>query len=188
MKKNILSLALLATGMFMACNSGSTNTPDATVVAKDSNSVKFDTTDIKGDTKFAVAAADGGMLEIETSKLALSKTGNPQIKDLAQMMIDDHTKAADKLKALAAAKNITLPATLSDDSQKKYDKLTGKTGIDFDKAYADQMVSDHKDVIDAFKKESDNGNDSDLKTFATATLPTLEQHLAMSDSAKADLK
>jgi putative membrane protein len=98
------------------------------------------------------------------------------------MMVTDHTQAGDQLKQLAATKNITLPASLSDDSQKKLDNLSKKTGKDFDKGYTDAMLKDHKDAVDKFQKGSNDLKDADLKNFATQTLPTLQMHL---DSIKA---
>jgi putative membrane protein len=187
MKKLILAATIFTTISFIACNnSGST---DSTTIAKDDNAQKMDSNtinnDIKGDTKFAVTAADGGMTEVQISKLALTKSSNPDVTQLAQMMVDDHTKANDALKALAATKNITLPTTISDDSQKKYDKLSNESGKTFDKDYADRMVGDHKGTIDLFKAEADNGNDSAIKAWATAIIPTLEHHLEMADTVQA---
>ena len=95
----------------------------------------------------------------------------------AAMMIKDHTAAADTLKMIAAKKNLTLPADLSNDSQKDLADLQKKTGKDFDKAYLKMMVSDHKKVISAFEDESKNGSDADIRAFADNTLHTLRHHL-----------
>ena len=187
MKKLILAATLFTTVSFIACNSSSST--DSTTAAKDDNAQKMDSNtinnDIKGDTKFAVTAANGGMTEVMVSKLALAKSTNPDVTMFAQMMVTDHSKANDELKALAAQKNITLPATINDDSQKKYDKLSGESGKEFDKDYSDAMQDDHKSTVDLFKKEANDGNDSAIKAWATATIPTLEHHLEMADSLKA---
>ena len=188
MKKVIFAVSLFAAVSFIvSCNqSGST---DSTTIAKDANAQKIDSNlindSITRDTKFAVAVANGGMAEVQISQLALSKSANYDVKQLAQMMVEDHTKANQALKELAAKKNITLPATISDEKQKKYDKLASESGSDFDKDYADCMVDDHTSTIDLFKKEANNGNDSDIKAWATAIIPTLEHHLEMADSTKA---
>jgi putative membrane protein len=50
------------------------------------------------------------------------------------------------------------------------------------------MVNDHKKDIAAFKKESTDGTDANVKAFATKTLPTLENHLKESDKVKSALK
>jgi len=190
MKTSIRRIAsMLLAGVFLLSVSScgrkeNDNREDAKEEAKDENKEKFEDTDLKADWKFAVDAADAGMLEVELGKLAQTKAVSPEIKNLAQTMVTDHGKANEELKNLAAQKNISIPAALSDKSQRKYDDLNGKSGREFDKAYAGAMVDDHEDVVDWFKKESEKGNDPDLKAWAAEKIPTLEHHLQMSKQAK----
>ena len=124
------------------------------------------------------------MLEVELGKLAAQKGVSSDVKKLGEMMVKDHSKANDELKAAAKTKDITLPATMSDKCQKKLTELTQKQGADFDKAYADLMVSDHKDDIDEFKKEAEKGNDKDLSAWAKGKVPVLQHHLMVAEQAK----
>lgn len=117
------------------------------------------------------------MMEVELGKMAADKGKNQQVKDFGNMMVTDHSKANDNLKDIASKKNIDVPASLTEDQRKDVDKLSKKSGSDFDKAYVDMMVDDHKKDVNAFKKASDKLTDNDLKTFATNTLPTLQKHL-----------
>jgi putative membrane protein len=87
------------------------------------------------------------------------------------------------LKALAQTKNITLPATLSEKCEKEYNDLAAKNGQDFDDAFTDYMVKDHKKDVDAFKKEAEKGEDPDIKSWAAGKVSTLEHHLSMAESA-----
>lgn len=130
----------------------------------------------KDDAELVVELAAGGMTEVELSKVALQKATSAEVKKFAQMMVDDHTKANDELKTLASNKNIVLPTTLPDASQKTITDVSEKTGKKFDKEYMNVMVKDHKKAIDGFEKLADKGNDVDLKSFATKTLPTLNHH------------
>jgi putative membrane protein len=123
-------------------------------------------------------AAQGGMAEVELGKLAVQKSQNADVKKFAQMMITDHSKANDELKALAAKKNVTLPTNLGS-HQSAVDKLTTLTGKDFDTAYVETMVSDHEKTVELFKKRAEDSSDADLQAFAKKTLPTLEAHLKM---------
>jgi putative membrane protein len=181
--KKLSSILMIATAglLFQACNS----TPkDSTAAADSVNAVKDTTTTgqtgiavVADDAKFAVDAANGGMTEIELSKLALDKATNTKVKEFANMMVMDHSKAGDELKAIAATKNITLPATVNEDSKKALTDLAALKGADFDKAYVDKMVADHKATVDLFESESKNSKDADLKAFADKTLPTIKGHL-----------
>lgn len=130
---------------------------------------------------FAVEAANGGMMEVELGKIAQEKAKSQRVKDFGAMMVKDHSAANDKLKGLAQAKNITLPGTIGNDQQKDIDDLNKKSGMAFDKAYMDMMLSDHKKDVKAFQKAGDL-KDMDIRNFAMETLPTLQKHL---DSAMA---
>nr|WP_253297201.1 DUF4142 domain-containing protein [Chryseobacterium sp. PCH239] len=50
------------------------------------------------------------------------------------------------------------------------------------------MVSDHKEDVEAFKKEASEGTEASLKSFAAKALPTLEHHLQESEKAKNAVK
>jgi putative membrane protein len=186
--------AFLAITCF-SCNSGS---QDSAKDAKDTNAVKMDSTGMartdsngaavsttptipasvsKQDAQFVVDAANAGMTEVSAGQLAEQKGMAKDVKAYGTMMEKDHTAAGDKLKALAASKNITVPAAISPDMQKNVDDLQKKDGKDFDKAYIDMMVSDHKKVISMFQDESKNGSDADIRAFADNTLHTLQHHL-----------
>ena len=180
-----LSIGIMAAGWaFESCNNGSQgNNQDSVDSAKNMNDTSTTAMMIdEQDSKFAVNAADIGMAEVEMGKTAEEKAMNAKVKSFASMMVMDHNKANEELKSAAAAKNIALPAAVGDDHQEHITKLSQKTGKDFDKEYMDMMVDGHKKAIDLFEKESTDGKDADLKTWATNMLPSLRQHL---DSAKA---
>jgi putative membrane protein len=182
MKKNTWRLLLMFCALLSFASCSRKNDTDSKELAKDQNEAKFDDTKKEDDTKFAVEAADGGMLEVQLAQLAIANAASKQVKDFAQSMVKEHSKANEELKSLATQKNITLPGTLSEESKKEYDKLAEKRGEDFDEAYCDFMVKDHKDDIDKFKKEADDGNDADIKSWASEKLPTLQHHLSMAES------
>ncbi|MBV9962088.1 MAG: DUF4142 domain-containing protein [Parafilimonas sp.] len=198
MKKLLSILVIGCLCVFVACNSSSSSS-NSTDSAKDmndsmlpdSNSMNNGDTSAKmssapvsqEDADWAVDIANAGMTEVELSKVAQTKATNPRLKSFADMMVTDHSKANDQLKQLAAAKNITLPADLSDASKKKLDNLNKKdAGKDFDKAYMDDMLDGHKNAVDKLTKGTKDLQDADLKNFATQTLPVVQMH---QDSIKA---
>ena len=140
------------------------------------------------DKKFADAAAIGGLMEVMMGKLAATNAENSVVKSLGAMMVTDHSKANDELKNWASGIGYTLPTSLDAEKQKMYDDLKAKKGKDFDKKYTDLMVSDHKEDVEAFKKEASEGTEASLKSFAAKTLPTLEHHLQESEKAKNAVK
>lgn len=194
MKKlsSILMITAVAGLMLQACNG---NKKDSTSSADSVNAVKDTTTTgktgiavVADDAKFAVDAANGGMTEIQLSQLAKTKAVNAKVKAFADMMVMDHSKAGDSLKAVATTKNITLPDSVNADSKKAIADLSAKSGADFDKAYVDKMVADHKATVDMFESASKSLKDADLKAFVDKTLPTIKGHLDNINKIKAGMK
>ena len=131
------------------------------------------------DTKFMKEAAMGGMEEVELGQLAAQKASSPEVKNFGQHMVDDHSKANDQLKQLAAQKGVTLPTSMSASQKQDMNRLSKLSGAAFDSAYVSMMVKDHKKDVAEFQKESKSGKDSDVKGWASTTLPTLESHQQM---------
>jgi putative membrane protein len=183
-KVSYLATALMAAWMLQSCGGGNTsNTAQHDDAVDSAKAVNRETAPVdKESSDFAVKAADGGMLEVALGKVAQDKAVNPRVKEFGAMMVRDHSKAGDELKAIAGNKNITLPDSVGNDYQEHIRDMEKKSGKDFDKAYMDMMVNDHKNDIDMFEKAAGNLSDPDLKTFASNTLPTLRTH---QDSAKA---
>jgi len=140
------------------------------------------------DKAFAEKAAIGGMAEVQMGKMAQQKGSSDQVKQFGGRMVDDHSKANDELKQIASAKGIALPTDLDAKHKSKMDKMEKLSGAQFDRAYMDDMVADHKEDVAEFKKQASSGKDSDLKAFAAKTLPTLEDHLKMAQSTDAAVK
>jgi putative membrane protein len=130
-----------------------------------------------GDAHFAKEAAQGGMAEVKLGQLAEEEGSNAAVKSFGKRMVDDHSKANDNLKQVASRESIALPSDLSAKDQATYDRLSKLNGTAFDRAYARDMVKDHETDIAAFQKEANGGKDDSLKSFASETLPTLQDHL-----------
>ena len=187
MKKNLMNVVLIGLVLVFASCETKRN-EDSKDVAEDTNKENLEDSDLKKDSEFAVEAADGGLFEVQLATLALTKSTAPQVKQFAQMMVDDHTKANNELKTLAGQKSIALPDVMSEKCQNKYYDLDQKKGNDFDREYIDLMVKDHKDDIDKFEKEADKGNDADVKSWASGKLETLRHHLTEAERIQNELK
>ena len=125
------------------------------------------------------------MSEVELGQLAQQKAASPAVKDFGAMMVKDHTAANDKLKALAASKQVSLPDSPSVMQKATKTKLNMLSGDTFDKSYVKGMIEDHKTDIKEFQKEASQGKDPDATAFAAATLPTLQAHLTKIQSIAA---
>ena len=120
--------------------------------------------DVSGaDKDFVKDAVITGMAEVDLGRLALDQASTPNVKKFAQMMIDDHTQAGEKMKSLAAQHHIEVPAQVDDTHKDLADKLAAKRGLDFDRDYADAMVDGHQNFIDKLEKRIDKDRLSEWK-------------------------
>ncbi len=184
MLTKIFSACFLVSVFLSACNGGE-NTNNKQI--EQANDQKFDSTDIKKDVDFTMSAAAGGMMEVELGGIAKTNAGSASVKAFGEQMVNDHSKANAELKAIADSKNISLPSVPDNAMQHDIDDLKQKHGKDFDKAYIDLMVSDHKKDIKEFQEQADKGNDPKIKTWAAEKIATLQHHLKMAEGIQNEL-
>ncbi|HPU49951.1 MAG TPA: DUF4142 domain-containing protein [Burkholderiaceae bacterium] len=140
------------------------------------------------DRSFVEDAAESGMAEVQMGKLAQQRASNPEVRRHGERMVADHSKANEELTSLAQAKGIKLPSGPSRAQQRMHDNMAKLQGDKFDRLYMAQMVSDHRKAVSLFEKEARSGDNADLKAFAQKTLPTLQEHLKLTETVNASLK
>jgi putative membrane protein len=191
----VLFSMISGSGISVAQSSGSTAGQEGTMpgqqgtMNQSQNSAKQSAgMTMTADQRFVRDAAEGGMAEVELGKLAAEKGSSQDVKNFGQRMVDDHSKANSQLKQIASNEGITLPAKLDAKDRALKARLSKLSGENFDHAYMDNMVRDHKKDIADFQKESSSGSDPAVKQFASETLPTLQQHLQQAESIAPNAK
>ena len=185
MKKIFLGLAFSATMIFQACQQAdkkSSTTKDSvsgdTTMVNGVHTTGSESTETALDddgATFMKKAAVGGIMEVEAAKIALTNASNADVKNFAQQMLTDHTKANKELKDLAIKKKIITPDALPAEDQIHMDAMKKMTGNEFDKHYIAMMVTDHEKTVKLFEQGKQN-KDASLKSWATNTLAVIEGH------------
>jgi putative membrane protein len=129
------------------------------------------------DQTFVHMASSGGLAEVQLGQLAAERAASPDVKQFGQRMVTDHTKANQELAEIARNKNMPVATDLDPKHQAMEDKLAKLQGAAFDREYLMGQVADHEQAVALFKNQVKEGKDADLKTFASKTLPTLQDHL-----------
>jgi putative membrane protein len=133
---------------------------------------------------FVNTAAQDGMTEVALGKLALRKSGKPEVKQFAERMVQDHEHADDDLANIAKAEGITVPTKLDAKHEAMVKQMSAKSGTAFDISYAAHMAKAHTDAVALFEAAS-NSSDPQLAAFARKTLPTLQQHEQLANDLRA---
>ena len=133
---------------------------------------------------FVQDAANISMTEIQLGKVAQEKGQSEGVKSFGDRMVRDHTKINDQLKPVAQELNLQMPEAVNAKHQALIDKLSKLSGAEFDKAYANAMVSGHKGAIKEFENAQAKATQPQLKKFIDDTLPILREHLELAKQIK----
>ena len=103
------------------------------------------------DVEIAHVAYTADNLDIRYAHLALAKSKNPEIHKFAKTMIRDHEAVNEQALALlkklgAQAKDNFLSQKLNQDGDAIIAKFSALSGVEFDRAYAENELAYHKAV------------------------------------------
>jgi len=205
-RMGILSIACAA-ALTVACNGNNARSDNRNEPAAIGTAGEADRTAVHdGEKDFINHQLADGTAEVELGKMASQRAVNPDVKRFAQMMVQDHTKAGDELKAVATKYGVQPMPKTDDKHQDLMDKLSKLRGADFDREYIKAMVDDHENAVDSLESRvdstagvkdrltnkdsanaktvpepSDNAPKAAVNQWAANALPTVRHHL---DEAK----
>lgn len=128
------------------------------------------------DRKFMTKAAQGGMAEVQLGQLAQQKGSSEAVKEFGRTLEKDHSAANEKLKMIAKERSVELPTDLDAEQQKTISMFNNLSGEEFDRQFVRHQLNHHRKDIREFEKASRSSMDSDLREFASGTLPALKTH------------
>ena len=135
---------------------------------------------------FVAKAAQGGMFEVKSSEAIQGKAQDPRINDFAQTMIKDHGAANAKLQTIAGEEKLKVPADVDAAQKSDLDKLSGNAA-QVDQDYVAMQQKAHADAVELFESYAKDGDNTQLKSFAAATAPTLRMHRDMIEKIAATM-
>jgi len=135
------------------------------------------------DEKFFQEAVVNSMVGVSLGKIAQTNGVSKQVKTLAKIMIEDHSRANQELMDLARKANWKPPIAMDAAAQAKVDRLSHIKGDEFDYVYLKEMEVDHKRDIQEFQKEVKEGGNANLKSWAAKKVSMLESHFEQIEDA-----
>lgn len=140
------------------------------------------------DRNFIEDALKGNMAEIQMGQLAAQRAQNQMVRDYANMMVNDHGPAREQLQEMARRHGVTPPTEL-DFMHRRLDKKLRKTeGAEFDEEYIKSQVKDHKKMVRLLEDQIEDGENAELKRFASELLPKVREHLVMAQRLEDQIK
>ena len=124
------------------------------------------------DVTFVKRATESGRKEVAAARDALPQLQAPELKRIAEMLVQDHGNANVKLSKIAAAKGWPVPAP-----QSTAPPPAGTASSDFDQKWTAEMIAAHERSVALYRAQAQGGEDQDLRKYAHDTLPVIEHHL-----------
>jgi putative membrane protein len=172
-----LTIALMmAASLAISCGDQANKTEDSKELASDKNEEKFKADSSENKAEFVVEAASGNYGEIKLAQLAQEKSTDPEIKDLAKMLEEDHTAALNDLKMLASNKGISIPTEEPEKAKEMIKDLSDDKPEDFNKAWTKELMDKHEKTINQYEKELGETKDEDIKAWINKVLPKIRTH------------
>jgi putative membrane protein len=126
---------------------------------------------------FLQKAAEGQQAEIALGQLASERAGAQQVKQFGAQMIEDHRKARAEIQHLASKEGVALPTELTDNHKDKQEQFARLSGSEFDRAYIDYILRDHRKEVKEFERHVKAIKNPQVQQWAEDALPLLKQHL-----------
>lgn len=145
------------------------------------------------DAQIAAIVVTANQVDVDASKLALQRARNPEVKKFADRMVSDHQGVNKQAVALATTLRVTprendTSRALKAGGDKNVAKLKTLSGASFDKAYIDNEVVYHTQVLEALDKTLIPGaSNSELKALLVKVRPAFVAHLEHAKQIQASL-
>jgi putative membrane protein len=186
----IKSLIAMVIVLFaVACEPKKEKEEDSTEIAKEANDEAIDDRDEEKDADFIVNTIGSNYCEVKLAKLALTRSNDPGIKEMAKGLEADHSKIITDLKGYAAKNGISVPLEESEEDKKDINDLAEESDVNkFDEKWCNMLKNKHEKTINKFESRLNKSEDMDLKNWINETLPTIKGHLEMLKQHEARLK
>lgn len=173
--KALLMSSVLFSVSLCTCNQ---NNKDIQKVLETHKQVKNSDSIRDNEIYFLSKATEISLEAVKLGELAQQSSSLSDVKDLGKRMEKAHAKYLDDLALLARKQLIILPSNVTNESQAIYNKLSQTPRRQFDKAYCDRVVSNHKEAIGVFENTIIKKEIAlEIQQWSTIILPELRIHL-----------
>jgi putative membrane protein len=138
--------------------------------------------------EFLDFAAQVNQSEIQGGLAAEKRAAAPAVRAFARLMVLDHIELESQLAAVATENGVQLPNGPSEQAKQEMATLQEMSGAKFDAAYMQHMVQGHEQAVQRFKSEKGQAQSRPVQAVVAATLPIIEQHLALAQAVQSEIQ
>jgi len=145
------------------------------------------------DPQIAAIVVTANSIDIANGKIALDRSKTPAVRDFANLMIKDHTAVNASATALVTKLGVkpepnATSKSLQDAADAEQGKLRAMPVAGFDRAYLENEVAYHKQVLAAINDVLiPNAQNAELKKMLVDVKPAFQAHLDHAEKTLAGL-
>lgn len=186
MKKRVFIFSMIISTLLCACTRTS-KIENSSKIATKQNDKHFDERNDKKEAQFIVETIANNYAEVKLAQLARTKSSNPNVKDLAKTLENDHAKIITTLKGFANKKGIAIPLEENPKAKSEIKRLAEEGEQKFNKEWCDLLTEKHKKTIRKFENTWAKTDDLDLRNWINETLPGIKDHKEQLESCDKNL-
>jgi putative membrane protein len=156
-------------------------------IAKKENEKNFDTKSSEKEADFVVETIEGNFANVKFAQMAMERSQNKNVKEVAAMIEKDHEKLIKELKGFANMRGIAIPLEENKRARRKLDDLSGTNGKSFDDKWCRELANRHEKTIEEFEGMWERTKDEELKKWINSALPGLRNDLVKLQSCHGKL-
>ena len=137
------------------------------------------------DSRFVQDMTVGSVVEIELARIAYVRAQSPEVRAFARQMLIDHRDMVVKLDNFALERGHLIAWDIPSDRAATIERLRSIDDASFDRAYMDEMVEAHQQVVQKLTAQTGSGRET--AAVAQEALPTVQHHLEMAQQIRATL-
>jgi putative membrane protein len=172
MRTVALTIGLCFLGL-AACH----NNHESSEIAKDENHDNFQTREQKLDADFVVEAVAKNYANIRFAQLAINKSSNADIRDVAAVIERDQTDELRKFTGYANKKGIAIPMEENKDARDKLNELANQEKTHFNEKWCRDLAKRNEREIQSFESMWEKTGNKELKEIINGSLPEMRNHL-----------
>ncbi|HTS32255.1 MAG TPA: DUF4142 domain-containing protein [Bryobacteraceae bacterium] len=142
----------------------------------------------KADQAFLSMAAKDDMTQAHEGQMAEKQAERAEVKDLAKTLVKDHTSSYEQLTILASKTGAVIPKGIDSGKDASIRQLAPLKGASFDRTFTHDEIEGERRLMAVFKREAQQGQNPDVKAYASRMVPVLEKDLKLAEDCGKPVK
>lgn len=135
----------------------------------------------RDERRFLKEASAASRFESEASRMAISRSNDPEVRSFAAALAEHHASTGIALQHLLHGRGMA-PPMLANDQRKILNRLAKLRGAKFDREYMEEVGLKYQQVdVQAYERAGLVIRDPVLKGWIDTTLPAMRDHLAAAE-------